>query len=53
MTFHSYANMTLLKQKLSSEIFDLVRLSLGLNPLTEAEEAGKEITAAINNNVTI
>lgn len=53
LTFHSYANMTLLKQKLSSEIFDLVRLSLGLNPLTEAEEEGKEITAAINNNVTI
>ena len=53
LTFHSYANMTLLKQKLSPEIFDSVRLSLGLKPLVEAEVKGKEITASISSNVTI
>ena len=53
LTFHSYANMTLLKQKLPADTFDLVRTSLGLKPLLEAEEKGKEITAKINSNVAI
>ena len=53
LTFHSYANMTLLKQKLSADVFDLVRICLGLSPLIAAEEVGKKITDNINNNVTI
>ena len=35
-------------QKLSAETFDLVRVTLGLKPLLEAEAKGKEITAKIN-----
>ena len=47
LTFHSYANMTLLKQKLSAETFDLVRVTLGLKPLLEAEAKGKEIITSL------
>lgn len=46
-----FAQMDLLKDKLSAEDYDKVRLALGLSPLKEAIEAGKKITQNIKNNV--
>lgn len=51
LTFHSYANMTLLKQELDQDLFDKVRSCLGFKPLKEAYEEGKNITENVNNNI--
>lgn len=46
-----YAQMDVLKQKLSADDYDKVRLALGLQPLAEATAKGKEITQSIRENV--
>ena len=43
--------MTLLKQKLSSEIYDLVRLSLGLKPLSESSKLGEKISDSVRESL--
>lgn len=48
---HSYANMTLLKQELDLEIFNKVRVCLGLEELKLAEESGKKIIDNVKNNI--
>ena len=48
VSFHCFANMTILKQQLPEEQFDLVRVSLGLKPLKEAVEKGNKITEDIS-----
>jgi len=49
---HQYADMAILKEKLSSEIFDVVRSALGLEPLAVAAEKGKEITSKVRHNMS-
>lgn len=50
---HSYANMTLLKEKLSGSHYDIVRQTLGLLPLNEAVRSGAEINDKINKNINV
>ena len=51
IALHSYANMMHLKEKLDPELYDKVRLSLGLKPLNEAQALGEEINKKINKNI--
>jgi len=41
---HQYADMAILKEALRPELFDEVRVSLGLQPMAEAVEAGQKIS---------
>lgn len=52
MTLHQYADMAVLKEKLTLEQYDVVRTALGLEPLAAAVEKGKKITAAVREKVT-
>ncbi len=52
MDLHQYADMATLKEKLNAEVFDTVRVALGLAPLTEAVSAGKKITDNIRKNLS-
>lgn len=52
MDLHQYADMVYLKQGLSPELYDKVRICLGLEPLTEAAEKGKQITDNIRKNIS-
>ena len=51
MELHQYANMISLKKGLSSEDYDKVRLCLGLEPLSQAVNAGRQITDNIRKNI--
>lgn len=48
---HQYADMAVLKEKLPTEIYDQVRLSLGLQPMSIAVENGKKITEKIRDKL--
>lgn len=43
MDMHQYADMAILKNRLSPETFDAVRIALGLEPLAIAHEKGEKI----------
>ena len=49
LDLHQYANMVQLKDKLDSEIYDIVRLALGLEPLAVATAKGKAISSSVRN----
>lgn len=51
MELHQYADMLALKQGLSAEDYDKVRICLGLEPLSSAAVAGKKITDNIRKNI--
>ena len=51
IVLHSYANMMHLKDKLLPEVYDIVRVSLGLKPLKEATNMGNQINQKINKNI--
>lgn len=51
-TLRQYAQMDVLKSKLSAEDYDKVRKALGLQPLLEATEAGKKITDNVRKKLT-
>lgn len=44
MDLHQYANMMILKERLSAENFDTVRAALGLEPLAIAARKGMTVT---------
>jgi hypothetical protein len=46
-----YAQMEVLKSKLSPEDYDKVRLALGLKPLAEATAAGQAVTQRVRENL--
>ncbi len=48
---HQFADMAVLKEKLSHEDYDKVRLSLGLEPLAVAVEKGKNITDRVRGSI--
>jgi len=47
MELHQYADMSFLKQGLSPELYDKVRVCLGLEPLIQATVKGTQITDRI------
>jgi hypothetical protein len=49
---HQYADMAILKERLSSQLYDTVRLALGLENLKNASEKGSQITDNIRNNIS-
>jgi hypothetical protein len=51
MDLHQYADMSVLKTGLTSELYDTVRGCLGLAPLRKAAAAGKIITNNIRENL--
>jgi len=51
MDLHQYASMSILKEKLGPELYDAIRLVLGLRPLREAVESGHKISQRIQNNL--
>tara|TARA_Y100001938_G_C7852449_1_gene311496 strand:- start:24 stop:371 length:348 start_codon:yes stop_codon:yes gene_type:complete len=48
---HQYADMAVLKESLRPELFDEVRVSLGLQPLAEAAAAGQQISQNVRNTL--
>ena len=52
MDLHQYADMAVLKNRLNSEMFDAVRIALGLDPLQTAKTKGREITENIRQNLS-
>jgi len=51
MELHQYADMAVLKDKLSAVEYDKVRSVLGLEPLNAATQKGRDITARIRSKV--
>ena len=49
---HQYADMNTLRDTLPTELYNQVRVSLGLEPLDEAIKKGQELTEKIRSNVT-
>jgi len=52
MDLHQFASMSVLKEKLPSQLFDEVRASLGLEDLKTAQGKGTATTAKIRNALT-
>lgn len=52
MTLHQYADMDFLKIGLTSSEYDRIRMVLGLQPLKEATDSGRQITQNIREKVT-
>ena len=52
LDLHQYANMSHLKESLTAETFDQVRLALGLEPLESATAKGQQITQNVRNNLS-
>ena len=48
---HQYADMKFLKEGLDEELFDKVRVCLGLEPLRTAAAKGKQLTQKIKSNL--
>lgn len=48
---HMYVDMDVLKNKLSSELYDQVRVSIGLEPVKKAREKGQKILDKVYDNV--
>jgi hypothetical protein len=49
---HQYADMAILKEGLSSDVYDKVRGALGLESLKSASEKGKSITDIIRSQLS-
>ena len=49
---HQYADMAILKDRLSSQLYDTVRLALGLETLDEATTKGHAITENIREKIS-
>jgi hypothetical protein len=51
MDLHQYADMAILKNKLSESVYDIVRNALGLENLSSAYSKGKKISDNIKKNI--
>ena len=51
MELHQYADMALLKEKLSLETYDTIRQVMGLAPMKDAVKKGKHITNEVRINI--
>lgn len=52
MDLHQYADMLVLKNGLSAELYDKVRKCLGLQPIQKAAAAGQKITDNVRKNLS-
>jgi hypothetical protein len=52
LDLHQYANMNILRDNLTTDMYDKVRRVLGLEPLASAVEKGKKITSNIRDKVS-
>ena len=52
LDLHQYANMNILRDNLPASVYDTVRQALGLEPLAEATEKGKKITAGVRDKLS-
>ena len=50
LDLHQYANLKYIKDSISEEIYDIIRSSLGLEPLGVAVQKGKKISENVKNN---
>tara|TARA_R110001592_G_scaffold170901_1_gene408851 strand:- start:343 stop:687 length:345 start_codon:yes stop_codon:yes gene_type:complete len=50
---HQYADMAVLKEKLSSDLYDEVRNCLGLEPLAEATKKGQAVTSTVREKLNL
>jgi len=48
---HQYADMAVLKERLDRDTYDVVRVSLGLDPLAAAVKKGQAISSNVKNNL--
>jgi len=44
--------MGVLKEKISAETYDIVRIALGMKPLKEAQEAGSKLLDKVEQNIS-
>lgn len=51
LDLHQYADMAVLKSRLSAKDFDTVRAALGLEPLAQAAAKGAQITSKVRENL--
>ena len=51
MDLHQYGDMNVLRDNLPTNIYDMCRRALGLQPLEQATAAGKEITQKVRDNI--
>jgi|GEM_PF-1138614 len=51
MVMHMFVDMDFLSKKLNSELYDLVRTSVGLQPVKKAREEGQKILDKVYENV--
>jgi hypothetical protein len=49
---HKFLDMELLKEKLPSEINDMIRVAVGMKPLKEAQEKGQQILNKVFGNIS-
>ena len=52
LDLHQYANLVYIKESLSEEAYDEVRMALGLEPLRTAAQKGKYITDSVRRKIT-
>jgi len=52
VSLHQYADMGILKTRLTLDVYDQVRAVLGLEPLKDAVEKGSRITQKIRENIS-
>ena len=50
MLIHAYVNMDTLKKSLTPELYDVVRVCVGMKPLLVAAEEGQKILDQVNDN---
>jgi len=53
LDLHQYADMNVLKEGLTRDVYDSVRIVLGLEPLSEAVPKGLKITEKVRNNIAL
>lgn len=51
MVMHQYVDMLTLKEKLSPETYDVIRIALGMKPLKEAQHEGAKILDKVEKNL--
>lgn len=51
LDLHQYADLAVLKSKFDANSYDSIRIALGLEPLAEAAEKGKEITGKVRDKI--
>lgn len=51
MDLHQYADMSILKKNLDASTYDKVRNALGLEPLDQATQKGKQISGKVLKNI--